>query len=60
MPISVKRFLMLKKFTIEELESISEKVKYFKCISKNLANLSGGELRVLLAKAYWVILSYSS
>ena len=53
MPISVKRFLMLKKkFTIEELESISEETNISNVLSKNLANLSGGELqRVLLARS---------
>ena len=53
MPISVKRFLMLKKkFTIEELQSISEETNISNVLSKNLANLSGGELqRVLLARS---------
>ncbi len=53
MPISVRRFLMLKKkFTLEELHNVSEETNISEILSKNLANLSGGELqKVLLARS---------
>lgn len=53
MPISVKRFLTLKKkFTLQELSSISLETNIFEILDKNLSNLSGGELqKVLLARS---------
>ncbi len=53
MPISVKRFLMLRKnFTPKELKSVSDETNISDVFSKNLSNLSGGELqRVLLARS---------
>ena len=53
MPISVKRFLMLRKnFTPKELKSVSDETNISDVLSKNLSNLSGGELqRVLLARS---------
>ena len=53
MPISVERFLMLrKKFTGEELKIISDETNILNILSKKLSNLSGGELqRVLLARS---------
>ena len=53
MPISVSRFLMLRKnFTPKELKSVSDETNISDVLSKNLSNLSGGELqRVLLARS---------
>tara|TARA_Y100000389_G_scaffold57062_1_gene52968 strand:+ start:2409 stop:3137 length:729 start_codon:yes stop_codon:yes gene_type:complete len=53
MPISVKRFLTLKKkFTLQELSSISLETNISEILDKNLSNLSGGELqKVLLARS---------
>ena len=60
MPISVKRFLMLRKnFTPKELKSVSDETNISDVLSKNLSNLSGGELqRVLLSlkagDSFWI------
>tara|TARA_B100001996_G_C18537355_1_gene545506 strand:+ start:94 stop:822 length:729 start_codon:yes stop_codon:yes gene_type:complete len=53
MPISVKRFLTLKKkFTLQELMNIAKETNISEILEKNLSNLSGGELqKVLLARS---------
>jgi len=53
MPISVKRFLTLKKkFTPQELINIASETNISEILEKNLSNLSGGELqKVLLARS---------
>jgi len=53
MPISVKRFLTLKKkFTPQELTNIASETNISEILEKNLSNLSGGELqKVLLARS---------
>jgi len=53
MPITVKRFLMLKKnFNINNLKKVSRETKISTILEKNLADLSGGELqKVLLARS---------
>ena len=53
MPISVKRFLTLKrKSTPKELIDISKETNISEILEKNLSNLSGGELqKVLLARS---------
>ena len=53
MPISVKRFLTLKKkFTSQELINIASETNISEILEKNLSNLSGGELqKVLLARS---------
>ena len=53
MPISVKRFLTLrKKITTAELMNISKETNIFDILEKNISNLSGGELqKVLLARS---------
>ena len=53
MPISVKRFLTLrKKITPSELMNISKETNIFDILEKNISNLSGGELqKVLLARS---------
>lgn len=53
MPISVKRFLTLKKkFTPQELINIASETNISEILEKNLSDLSGGELqKVLLARS---------
>ena len=53
MPISVKRFLTLKKkFTPQELTYIASETNISEILEKNLSDLSGGELqKVLLARS---------
>ena len=53
MPISVKRFLTLKKkFTPQELTNIASETNISEILEKNLSDLSGGELqKVLLARS---------
>ena len=53
MPISVKRFLTLKKkSSANELVNISKETNISEILEKNLSNLSGGELqKVLLARS---------
>ena len=53
MPISVKRFLTLKKkFTSQELINIASETNISEILEKNLSDLSGGELqKVLLARS---------
>ena len=53
MPISVKRFLTLKKkISSTELMNISKETNIFDILEKNISNLSGGELqKVLLARS---------
>ena len=53
MPISVKRFLTLKKkFMPQELINIASETNISEILEKNLSNLSGGELqKVLLARS---------
>ena len=53
MPISVKRFLTLKKkISPTELMNISKETNIFDILEKNISNLSGGELqKVLLARS---------
>ena len=45
MPISVKRFLTLKKFTSKELIDISRETNISEILGKHLSTLSGGELQ---------------